>query len=96
MWIIDIRHWLNERQDGPAAPQLRLKVKKLGEIITWATSPELPASEAPKCGRRPGRKPCQGILQIGFTRDERIHWLCPECHDEGILDGWQDSIWDKF
>ncbi len=33
MWVIDIRHWLDETQSGPAVPQLRLKVKKLGEII---------------------------------------------------------------
>jgi predicted HTH transcriptional regulator len=29
MWIIDMRHWLNEEKSGPAAPQLKLKVKKL-------------------------------------------------------------------
>jgi hypothetical protein len=22
MWVIDIRHWLNETHDGPAVPQL--------------------------------------------------------------------------
>ena len=38
MWVIDIRHWLDETQSGPAVPQLRLKVKKLGEIIIYATS----------------------------------------------------------
>jgi hypothetical protein len=26
MWVIDIRHWLDETQSGPAVPQLRLKV----------------------------------------------------------------------
>jgi hypothetical protein len=47
MWVIDIRHWLNEQQVEPAAPQLRLKVKKLTEIITWITSRDrgLPAGE---------------------------------------------------
>ena len=34
MWIIDIRHWLNEQKDGPAVPELKLKVKKLAEIIS--------------------------------------------------------------
>jgi len=29
MWVIDICHWLNEQKDGPAVPQLKLKVKKL-------------------------------------------------------------------
>ena len=64
MQVIDIKHWLNEQQDGPAAPQLRLKVKKLTEIITWITSRDrgLPAGEAPKGWRRPKRKACKGTL----------------------------------
>jgi len=55
MWVIDIRHWVNEQQDGPAAPQLRLKVKKLAKIITWIMSRDrgLLAREAPKCRRMP-------------------------------------------
>ena len=31
MWVIDIRHWLDETKSGPAVPQLNLKVKKLSE-----------------------------------------------------------------
>jgi len=38
MWVIDIRHWLNESLDGPAAPQLKKRVDKLKEIIVYATS----------------------------------------------------------
>lgn len=96
MWVIDIRHWLNEQLDGPALPQLRLKVKKLAEIITWITSRDrgLSAGEAPKCWRRPKRKPCRGILKIQLEKDDRIHWLCPKCGDEGLVDGWQGLTWD--
>ena len=38
MWVINIQHWLNETKSGPAGPQLKLKVKKLSEIIIYATS----------------------------------------------------------
>lgn len=96
MWVIDIRHWLNKQQDGPAAPQLRLKVKKLAEIITWITLHDrgLSGGDAPKCWRRPERKSCKGILKIQFEIDDRIHWFCPVCKDEGLIDGWQGLIWD--
>ena len=96
MWVINIRHWLNEQLDGPAVPQLRLKVKKLTEIITWITSRDrgLSAENAPKCRRRPKRKACKGILEIQFEVDDRIYWFCPECEDEGLIDGWQGLIWD--
>ena len=67
MWVIDIRHWLNETQSGPAVPQLRLKVKKLEEIIIYATSAAIgiPVDAPPRCWRRPQRKPCKGILELG-------------------------------
>lgn len=95
MWIIDIRHWLNDRMDGPGAPQLKSKVKKLTEIITFATSRECGFSvdESPKCWRRPQRKPCTGHLEIHLG-GERIHWFCPVCEDEGIVHGWQGLMWD--
>jgi hypothetical protein len=38
MWVINIRHWLNESFTGPGLPQLKFKVQKLGEIITYATA----------------------------------------------------------
>jgi hypothetical protein len=38
MWVIDIQHRLDETQTGPAVPQLKSKVKKITEIITFATS----------------------------------------------------------
>ena len=33
MWVIDMRDWLNESRDGPAAPWLKKRVEKLKEII---------------------------------------------------------------
>ena len=96
MWVIDIRHWLNDDKTGPAVPQLRLKVKKMTEIITFATSLEkgLVTSSPPKCWRRPNRKPCAGELEIHFTAEDRIHWICPVCEDEGVLMGFRGLIWD--
>ena len=56
MWVIDIRHWLDEKKSGPAVPQLNLKVKKLSEIITYATSiaAGLSMESIPKCWRKFG------------------------------------------
>lgn len=96
MWVIDIRHWLNESQSGAAAPQLEKKVEKLKEIIVFATSVEssIPVQSFPKCNRRPGRKPCQGRLDVHMTEDDEIHWFCPVCGDEGIIHGWKDLFWN--
>ena len=75
------------------------KVKKMGEVITYATSIEsgIQVDSPPKCWRRPGRKPCKGILEVGLNRFEnQIHWICPVCGDEGVISGWEGLIWDMM
>ncbi len=96
MQVIDIRHWLNEDQTEAAVPKLKNKVKKLTEIITYITALEsdLVVGNPPVCWRRPGRKPCKTELYLSWTDDDRIHWKCPNCGDEGVLDGWHGLIWD--
>jgi hypothetical protein len=97
MWVIDIRHWLDESQSGPGVQQLKSKVKKLSEIITYATSVNagVSADSHPKCWRRPKRKPCKGNLDIYLdSATGHIHWICPICKDEGVVTGWKDLIWD--
>jgi RNA polymerase subunit RPABC4/transcription elongation factor Spt4 len=97
MWVIDIRHWLDENLSGPGVPQLRFKVKKLTEIITFATAIKagISVNSPPVCWRRPKRKACLGKLEIDFDPDtDQIHWVCPECGDEGVVTGWRGLIWD--
>lgn len=55
MWVINIQHWLDETKTAAGVPQLRSKVKKLAEIITYATSTAIgmPTDSIPKCWRRP-------------------------------------------
>jgi hypothetical protein len=96
MWVIDIRHWLDESLTGPGLPQLRL-VEKLGEIISYATAIEAGISVdfQPVCWRRPRRKACRGELEIELVSEtNQIQWSCPECGDEGVVTGWAGLIWD--
>jgi hypothetical protein len=99
MWVINIQHWLNETKSGPAVPQLRLKVKKLSEIITYATSVAagIIMESTPKCWRRPKRKACKGELDIDLDFiSGQIHWRCGICGDDGVVSGWQGLIWDML
>jgi hypothetical protein len=99
MWVIDIRHWLDNAQTGPAVPRLKFKVKKLGEIITYATAEAagIPVQDPPKCWRRPKRKPCTGNLDIRIDEFvERIYWKCGACGDEGTVTGWKGLRWDAL
>ena len=97
MWVINIRHWLDESLTGPGLPQLRFKVKKLTELITYTTAKEAGVSCAVQtlCWRKPKRKPFPGELEISLNPNtEQIHWLCLECGDESVLTGWKGLIWD--
>ena len=99
MWVINIQHWLDETMSGPAVPQLRLKVKKISEIITYATSHAtgIPTESIPKCWRRPKRRPCKGELDIILDQESgQIHWRCGICGDEGIVSEWEGLIWDML
>jgi hypothetical protein len=97
MWVIDIRHWLDETQTGAAAQRLKFKVKKLSEIITYATcvAAGIPVDQTPKCRRRLARKTCQGDLDIRLDQNAgHISWRCPVCEDQGVISGWRGLIWD--
>ena len=99
MWVINIQHWIDETKTVAAVPQLRQKVKKLAEIITYATSlaAGMHTDSIPKCWRRPKRKPCKGILDIHLGEStNQIHWYCEICGDEGVVTGWEGLIWDML
>jgi hypothetical protein len=84
---------------GPGVPQLKRKVEKLAEIVTYATSEAagLPVGQIPTCRRRPGRKPCKSALDIYLDEEkEQIYWYCNSCHDEGVVSGWRGLIWDML
>jgi RNA polymerase subunit RPABC4/transcription elongation factor Spt4 len=97
MWVGDIRLMLDDTLSGPGIPRLKLKVQKLTEIITFATAIKagISVNSPPVCWRRPKRKACLGKLEIDFDPDtDQIHWVCPECGDEGVVTGWRGLIWD--
>jgi len=97
MWYINIQHWLDETKTGPATPRLKSKVKKITEIITYLTSEMtgIHVDTPPMCWRRPGRRPCPGLLDVSFDPETgQIVWFCDECGDEGAISGWEGLIWD--
>jgi hypothetical protein len=47
------------------------------------------------CRRRPGRRPCPGHFAL-FRTDVPpvIEWRCIACGDDGVIRGWERSIFD--
>lgn len=98
-WVTDMRHFLDERGDLAAMPAPALKLAlHLGSIVGWMTSRSIEGPERTNvsCRRSPGRVPCRGEIHALFeARGGAILWECPLCGDNGRIDGWQESRWDR-
>jgi hypothetical protein len=99
--VADLRHFLDEDGNLPdelPAPALNLALH-LGAIVAWMTA--VVAEEEVEvtnvvCRRRPRGRRCRGqILARFLPSDDRIEWACPACDDNGLIDGWVGSPWDR-
>lgn len=42
------------------------------------------------------KKKCKGTVIVEFLPDDdRIHWLCSKCFNEGLISDWQGTKWDN-
>jgi hypothetical protein len=94
-WSIHLPHLL--KRDGALAPLtgrgLRL-AKYWTEIVAQASNYDEPITL--RCRRRPGRRPCGGLLTIFFDVDTfDVLWFCPTCEDNGRISGWEGTFWDS-
>jgi hypothetical protein len=97
MWVIDIQDWLDKFFSTNGVPRLKVRLKKVGEIITYATAnmAGISVDFHPGCWRRPDRRPCRGELKIELLSEkDEIHWRCPACGNEGAVTGWRGEFWD--
>jgi len=97
-WIVDLRHYLTPA--GAMAPmpsRARLLAEYFASIVVDATT-NLDGSPTLRCRRRPGHRRCSGTILAVPSPDEgdAILWHCPVCHDNGVIRGWQNTLWDGF
>jgi hypothetical protein len=99
-WVIDIRHYLDD--DGQLAVKAgpaRKIAEHMCEIVECVTRrPKDDGLIIPAlCRRRPGRKPCNGLIQAGYSEadPQTIIWECLFCGDKGSISGWQGTQWHK-
>jgi hypothetical protein len=99
-YVTDFRHYLDDQTGHlPAdipAPALRLAMF-LASIVAWATSQDDDDGELTNvwCWRRPNRRPCRGeIVARVESASAEIIWNCPSCGLNGVIRGWEDSLWD--
>jgi hypothetical protein len=100
-WIIDLED-LSGLRDPLVVPTIPNQARRIGEyvgsIVESATAGwdhGMPAATAVKCRRRPGRRPCGGIVRVVLSEvPEEIVWGCSRCDDRGVIRSWRNSPWD--
>jgi hypothetical protein len=97
-WIVDLRHYLTAAGAmAELSPRGRILAEYFASIVVDATA-NIDDPPTVHCRRRPGHRPCTGIVMSYPSNDENdtIYWHCPVCHDNGMISGWQDTLWDGF
>lgn len=98
-FVANLTHYLDEGgrlPDDLTGPARTIAIH-LGSIVAGitATGVSSPARLTVRCRRRPGRRPCPGMIVATIEPGgDEIAWICPTCGDEGLLSGWQGTIWD--
>lgn len=95
--IVDIRDWLDENLTLPDH-NLRLRRNALRIASFIEAGGPLNHRDGREtlvaCKRRPGRKPCLGLMWVMKREDDRIEAFCFVCRDtEAIVSGWKDTEW---
>jgi hypothetical protein len=95
MFVADLRHYLDIPDEAPGPA--RKMAEHLGFVVRAATAGEAgaPWVSALTCRRRPANRPCAGHIAV-FRADlpAPIEWRCTACGDEGVISGWEDSLYD--
>jgi hypothetical protein len=93
--FLDTDGFLPDDLPGPAY-RLANFLGSIVEAVTSSKDQNLP-SIGIRCRRRPRRKPCPGdiLALIGDDNNFAISWRCAVCDDNGVISGWQGTIWDK-
>ncbi|MGQ0735814.1 MAG: hypothetical protein ACT4QD_19435 [Acidobacteriota bacterium] len=100
-WVVDMRHYLDEETgDLPEDIPERLLGLAIffGAIVVWVTD-HLPDGDwltNVPCRRSPGRRRCRGEIVAELDgASGHIVWQCPLCGDNGLIHGWEDTLWDR-
>jgi len=97
-WIVDLRHYLDPSGAFANLPsRARLLAEYFAIVVVDATA-NLDEEPTVRCRRRPGRRPCTGIVMSypGAEEFDRIYWYCPLCSGNGFNSGWQNTLWVGF
>jgi hypothetical protein len=97
MLIVDPWHWLDKNGDVPADnPRMRRQVLRIARLIEYGgpLQPLHTRETLVECSRRPGGKPCPGLLWVTKNASDGIEASCAVCdNQEIVINNWQETQW---
>jgi hypothetical protein len=96
MLVVDPWDWLTENGELPMEnPRQRRRILRLARFIEYGGPlPRLHCRETlVECQRRPGGRPCLGLMWVLKTEDDEINAFCRGCGDEAMIHNWQRTEW---
>jgi hypothetical protein len=99
-YITDLRHYVDEGSDDLAempSPAFTLAAF-LASVVAWVTSQQHDHDVLTNvwCWRRPKRARCRGEVVASLAPgSSEIVWECPRCGVNGVIRGWEGSLWDR-
>jgi hypothetical protein len=95
--VVDPWHWLDKNGNPPTDnPRLRRNTLRVARIIEYGGPlKRLECRETLlECKRKPGGKPCMGLLWVLKTEEDAILAFCRSCGcDEAVVHNWQGTSW---
>jgi hypothetical protein len=95
MYITNIKHLLNASIKIPEEmPEEIRELIGFLPLIIEATTRSLPLSLT-STEVRCFEKGCDGFIKTALRPDnDEIHWFCPDCENEGLINNWQGTKWN--
>lgn len=99
-YFTDLRHFLDDDgrlPDHLPEPALNLALHQ-GAVVEWMTAVIAEDVEVTNvlCRRRPRRRRCRGRIVARFhPQSDAVEWYCPICDDNGVIEGWAGTPWDR-
>ena len=96
MYITNIQHLLEASVIMPEVmPNEATELIGFLPLIIDTTTKNLPTSLTTtdiRCFKRG----CSGTIKTALNpQSEEIHWYCPDCENEGLINNWQGTKWDN-
>jgi hypothetical protein len=96
MYISDITHYFDETGNIPKekSKEARELARFLALVVNTTTKTFHATFKIAEV--RCFESGCHGLIKTALIlENEGIHWYCPRCHIEGIINGWRGTKWDN-